>query len=123
MIRVNIVDLKPGMVLAQSVQNHQGVLLLDAGTKITKKNIRIFKSWGVIEVSVEGELNELKTAAETPVAGVKDTVEMELKEKFSDVLDDPVMVEIFNAARKQLMKDLPKNEHEKKNSRSKKNHR
>jgi hypothetical protein len=117
MIRVNIVDLKPGMVLAQSVQNHQGVLLLDAGTKITKKNIRIFKSWGVIEVSVKGELNELKAAAETPVAEVKDTVEMELKEKFSDVLDDPVMVEIFNAARKQLMKDLPKNNHEKENSR------
>jgi len=117
MIRVNIVDLKPGMVLAQSVQNTQGVLLLDAGTKITKKNIRIFKSWGVSEVSVGGELNELKTAGETPAAEVKDTVEMELKAKFSDVLDDPVMAEIFNAARKQLMKDLPKNEHEKENSR------
>ena len=108
MIRVNIVDLKPGMVLAQSVQNHQGVLLLDAGAKITKKNIRIFKSWGVIEVSVGGELNELKTAVQTPVAEVKDSVEKELKAKFSDVLDDPVMVEIFNAASKQLMKDLPK---------------
>ena len=123
MIRLNIVDLKPGMVLAQSVRNQQGVLLLDAGTKITKKNIRIFKSWGVIEVSVEGELNELKTAGETPVSGLKDTVEMELKAKFSDVLDDPVMVEIFNAASKQLMKDLPKFEYEKKDSQSKKNYR
>ena len=118
MIRVNIVDLKPGMVLAQSTRNNQGVLLLDAGTKITKKNIRIFKSWGVIEVSVEGELNESRTAGQTPLAGVKNTVEMELEAKFSDVLDDPVMVEIFNAARKQLMKDLPKIEHEKENSRS-----
>ena len=106
MIRVNIVDLKPGMVLAQSVQNHQGVLLLGTGTKVTKKNIRIFKSWGVIEVYVEGGLNEPETAVETQVAEVMDTVEMELKAKFSDVMDDPVMVEIFNAARKQLMKDL-----------------
>ena len=106
MIRMNILDLKPGMVLAQAVQNHQGVLLLGTGTKVTKKNIRIFKSWGVIEVSVEGGLNEPKTAGEMQVAGVKDTVEMELKTKFSDVMDDPVMVEIFNAARKQLMKDL-----------------
>jgi hypothetical protein len=117
MIRVNVVDLKPGMVLAQSVHNHQGVLLLDARTKITKKNIRIFKSWGVIEVSVKGELNELKTAAETPAAEVKDSVEMGLRAKFSDVLDDPVMVEIFKAARKQLMKDLPETEHEKENAR------
>jgi hypothetical protein len=116
MIRVNIIDLKPGMVLAQSVRNHQGVLLLDAGTKITKKNIRIFQSWGVIEASVKGELNESKTGGEMPVAGVKDTIEMDLKAKFSDVLDDPVMVEIFNAASKQLIKNLPKIEHGKENS-------
>ena len=116
MIRVNIVDLKPGMVLAQSIRNHQGVLLLDAGTKITKKNIRIFKSWGVNEFSVKGELDKLETAGDTPVAEMRDAVEMELKAKFSDVLDDPVMVEIFNAASKQLMKDLPKIEHEKENS-------
>ena len=102
MIRVNIVDLKPGMVLAQSVQNHQGVLLLDAGTKLTPKDIRIFKSWGVNEFTVKGDLNESKTAAEPLAAGEEDTVEMELKEKFSDVLDDPVMAEIFKAARKQL---------------------
>jgi hypothetical protein len=117
MIRVNIVDLKPGMVLARAVQNQQGVLLLDAGTKITKKNIRIFKSWGVNEFSVKGELNKLKTAGETPAAEIRAAVEMELKAKFSDVMDDPVMVEIFNAASKQLMKDLPKSEHEKENSR------
>jgi poly-beta-hydroxyalkanoate depolymerase len=123
MIRVNIVDLKPGMVLAQSVQNHQGVLLLDAGTKITKKNIRIFKSWGVNEFTVEGELNKLKAAGETQAAEIRAAVKMALKAKFSDVMDDPVMVEIFNAASKQLTKDLPKSEHEKENSRPKKNYR
>ena len=123
MIRLNIVDLKPGMVLAQSVRNHQGVLLLDAGAKITKKNIRILKSWGVSVVSVAVELNESKNAAETPVAGIKDSVEMELEAKFSDVLDDPVMVEIFNAASRQLMKNLPKIENGKEISRPKKSYR
>ena len=112
MIRVNIVDLKPGTVLAQPVRNHQGVLLLDAGAKITKKTIRIFKSWGVIEVSVEGELNESRTAAKTPVAEVQDTFKRDLEAKFSDVMDDPVMVEIFNVAIRQSMKDLPKIENE-----------
>ena len=112
MIRVSVLDLKPGMVLAQSVHNHQGVLLLEARTKITKKNIRIFKSWGVVEVFVKGELNKLKAVGETPVPRVKDAVEMELQARFADVLDDPVMVDIFKAARKQLMKDLPETEHE-----------
>ena len=117
MIRVNIVDLKTGMVLAQPVRNDQGVLLLDAGTKITKKNIRIFKSWGVSEVTVERELKELRTVAETSVAGENNSIEIALKEKFTDVLDDPVMVEIFNAANKQLIKKSLKIENEKDNSR------
>jgi hypothetical protein len=117
MIRVNIADLKPGMILGHSVRNHQGVMLLSAGTKITKKNIRIFKSWGVVDVSVTGELNELKAASEMPVAEANDTVEVELEEKFSDVMNDSVMVEIYKAASKLLMKDLPKNKNAKKNSR------
>jgi hypothetical protein len=118
MIRVNIADLKPGMVLAHSVRNHQGVMLLGAGIKITKKNIRIFKSWGVIDVSVAGQLDEHRVAGEIPGAEANEAVKMELKEKFSDVMDDSVMVEIFNAASKLLMKDLPKNKNAKKNTRS-----
>jgi len=117
MIRVNIADLKPGMVLAHSVRNHQGVMILGAGAKITKKNIRIFKSWGVIDVSVAGELDELGVAGEMPGAEANEAVEMELKEKFSDVMGDSVMVEIFNAASNLLMKDLPKNKNAKKNTR------
>ena len=117
MIRVNIADLKPGMILAQSVRNYQGVMLLGTGTKITKKNIRIFKSWGVVDVSVAGDLDELRTAGEIPVADTNDIIEKELKEKFSDVMADSVMVEIFNAASKLLMKDLQKNKNAKKNSR------
>lgn len=100
------------MVLAKSVQNHQGVLLLDAGTRISKKNIRIFKSWGVLEFSVKGDLIKSGTALEAPEAGVEGTVESELKEKFCDVIADPVMAEIYKAAIKQLKKNLSNNEYE-----------
>jgi hypothetical protein len=117
MIRVNIADLKPGMVLAHSVRNHQGAMLLGAGAKITKKNIRIFKSWGVIDVSVAGPLDELRVAGEMHGTEANEAAKMELKEKFSDVIDDTVMAEIFNAASKLLMKDLPKNKNAKKNTR------
>jgi hypothetical protein len=54
MVRVDIEDLKPGMILEHAVKNNQGVLLLETGAKITKKNIRIFKSWGVTGVTVKG---------------------------------------------------------------------
>ena len=46
-----------------------------------------------------------------------------LREKFSDVMDDLVMAEIFKAAKKHLRQNLPNNEYEKQSSRSKKNYR
>ena len=110
MVRVGIEDLKPGMILEHAVKNNQGVLLLEAGVKITKKNIRIFKSWGVTDVTVKGEVTRANGTAGQPKPRKKESDEMHLKEKFADVLDDPVMVEIFNAASRQLNKDLPNNE-------------
>ena len=112
MISVKIDDLKPGMILARPVRNHQGVLLLDAGAKITKKNVRIFKSWGVNEIPIKGDLKESRTGGRPPVTDIKESVEMELKEKFSDVMDDPVMRAIFNAATNRLTNKLLNAENE-----------
>jgi hypothetical protein len=116
MIPVKIDDLKSGMVLAQPVRNAQGVLLLDTGARITKKNIRIFKSWGVSEVSVKGNISESKVGNDSPAAPVKKSVEMELKEKFSDVMEDPVMRAIFEAAANRLTQKVLNSENENEHS-------
>ena len=105
MINLSLDNLKPGMILTQPVRNRQGVLLLEAGAKISKKNIRIFKSWGILEVSIKGNLAEAEGPTGDTEIREKESIEKQLKEKFCDVLDDPVMVEIFNAARNQLIKD------------------
>ena len=112
MITLNIDDIKLGMILAHPVRNHQGVLLLEAGARVSKKNIRIFKSWGVLEVTIKGNVTEAGSSTGDTEIRLKESIEKELKEKFCDVLDDPVMVEIFNAAGKQLMRDFPHNESE-----------
>jgi hypothetical protein len=106
MIDLSIEGIKSGMILARPVRNHQGVLLLDGGARISKKNIRIFKSWGVLEITIKGNPAEAASRPEDSEIRVKEEIEMQLKEKFSDVLDDPVMVAIFNAAGKQLMRDF-----------------
>ena len=110
MVLVGIEEIKPGMILENPVKNNQGVLLLEAGVKISKKNIRIFKSWGVTSVAVKGGETRANGSAGQPQPRIKESDEMLLKEKFTDVLDDPVMVEIFNAASRQLYKDLAKDE-------------
>ena len=105
MVRVGIEEIKPGMILENPVKNNQGVLLLEAGAKISKKNIRIFKSWGVLEIAIKGNLAAAEGSSGDTEIKVMESIENQLKEKFCDVLDDPVMVEIFNAASKQLMRD------------------
>ena len=112
MINLNIENIKPGMILAQPVRNRQGVLLSEAGAKVTPKSLRIFKSWGVNEIAVKGEHSDSKDLGEDSEVQEKKTIEKQLKEKFSDVLNDPVMVAILNAACFCLTKGVPNNESE-----------
>ena len=102
MVSISADDLKSGMILAKSVRNLQGLMLLNAGARLTAKNIRILKSWGVSELFIEGSVKGLMPDAVPPPDDLADDFEKALKKKFSDVLDDPVMREIYKAARKQL---------------------
>jgi len=108
MANLRVDDLKAGMILDQPVRNRQGVLLLDAGSRITDKSIRIFKSWGVQEIAVIGDRPDAKGADGQAEYHGKDKIEKQLQEKFSDVLQDPVMAAIFKAARSRLVQDLQK---------------
>lgn len=102
MIYVGVDDLKPGMILELPVKNSQRVLLLEAGARITKKNIHILKSWGVTGVTIKGQVARAGDAAGRSDLRMRESDANQLKEKFSEVLDNPVMVEIYKAATKQL---------------------
>ncbi len=98
MIALSLSKLKPGMVLAEPAHNFQGVLLLDAGAKLSENNIRILKSWGVTRVCVEGKGKEKKKGDVEALNEARSAIEKELEEKFSDIPDNPVMMEIMRVA-------------------------
>lgn len=50
---VKLKNLKIGMVLAGDAKDLNGRVLLKSGAKITEKNLKILKSWGVIETDVQ----------------------------------------------------------------------
>ena len=113
-IRLKIEELKPGMILARSVYNQQDLLLLENDTSLTKKRIWMLKTWGIDQVSVKGKSQgEGKGDFEAEIE-TKETIETELKAKFADVIDDPIMQEIMKAAGRQLQKSLidPEKENE-----------
>jgi hypothetical protein len=106
MMSCSVDDLKLGMILAKPVYNHQELLLLEAGVKITEKNIRMFKSWGVSAVWVKGESSDDADGDMGFEDQAREEMEMKLKEKFADVLDDPIMLEIMRAASNVLSKRI-----------------
>jgi hypothetical protein len=105
-IRLKIEELKPGMTLARSVYNQQDLLLLEKDTSLTKKRIWMLKTWGIDQVSVKGKSQgEGKGDFEAEIE-TKETIETELKAKFEDVIDEPIMQEIMKAAGRQLQKSM-----------------
>ena len=109
MYTARLKEVKSGMVLATPVSNLQGVLLLKNGTVLNEKNILMLKSWGVVEVCLEGEPkieNEIRHFSEDR----RKEIEKELERRFSGTLDNDVMVEIMQVAAHQLHRRLLKEE-------------
>jgi hypothetical protein len=103
---LKIDELKPGMILAEPVFNQSGALLLEKDTSLTKRRIWTLKTWGIDRVSLKGKSKAGgKTAIETELE-TKETIEKELRAKFEDTIDDPVMETIMKAAARQLQKSL-----------------
>ncbi len=104
MISIGLNEVKSGMTLAESAYNFQGVLLLDAGEKLSERSIRILKSWGVAKVSVEGESEQKRSRTGDAENRARKSIKKRLKERFADVSEDPIMIEIMVVAGKILEK-------------------
>lgn len=106
MIQLKIDALKPGMVLARSVYNQQDSLLLERGTALTKKRIWMLKTWGIDQISVKGQgQNDMVSVSEIEFE-TRESIERQLRAKFADVIDEPIMQTIMKAAGRQLQKRL-----------------
>tara|TARA_B100000315_G_scaffold256953_1_gene304298 strand:- start:1953 stop:2297 length:345 start_codon:yes stop_codon:yes gene_type:complete len=55
---IKLKNLKVGMVLARDAEDLNGRVLLKSGAKITEKNLKILKSWGVTEFDVQKATKE-----------------------------------------------------------------
>jgi hypothetical protein len=96
MVCLSVDDLKNGMVLSEDVLDINARLLISKGQKITPKQIRVLKIWGITEVDVVGEKDQTNT--ETPQADpeIIQEVKESTKEIFKNVdLKHPAIKEIF----------------------------
>jgi hypothetical protein len=105
---LSIDDIKPGMMLAEAVRNHQDHLLLEAGRRITEKSLRVFKSWGIRRVAIKLEpgVDDSGDGAVSP--RLPPAIDEGFKERFADAVTDPLMAAIMQAAARQLAARPPK---------------
>lgn len=55
---VAVDDLQAGMILAESVHDSQGRLLIAQDTELTDRHLRAFQVWGILSVRVKGPEGE-----------------------------------------------------------------
>ncbi|MGD8264759.1 MAG: HDOD domain-containing protein [Desulfobacterales bacterium] len=91
--------LRPGLILAEDVQDINGRLLLTKGQVIQPKHIRIFKIWGISEVNI---IDDAQSNAELQAEGHTENIEQVenvVKTVFSHTdLEHPAIREIFKLA-------------------------
>lgn len=111
MATIKLKHLEPGVTLSADVKDANGRMLLNSGATVTEKHLKIFKTWGVTEVSILGEGPE-EFDAELELADI----DPELLQKITQQIDElfvhcdqnhPVYNELIthikiNLAKKQL---------------------
>jgi hypothetical protein len=55
---VAVDDLKAGMILAESVHDSQGRLLVAQDAELTDRHLRAFQVWGILSVRIKGPEGE-----------------------------------------------------------------
>jgi len=83
------------MILAGDVCGPSGNVLLGKGTKLTAAIGRRLKNWGISFVEIEGQEEQKE---EEPIQDdMQEDFSNQLREKFADVIQNPIMKQIFNA--------------------------
>lgn len=104
--RVNVHDVKKGMVLMSAVTNKHGNVLLRPGEELTDKSIMLLKSWGITEVDIEGHEGDMGEGKESDGLSpeVLASIEKEVREQFFDFTDNPFMERLCAIVKKSKMK-------------------
>jgi hypothetical protein len=92
-------EVRLGMRLAKPVMNPQGKLIAQAGLTITERNLRLFKSWGVLEVDIADPSEDQANPTLAPPPRDLEAVTRSVDERFAGRTDHSAMAEIARVAK------------------------
>ena len=95
MKKILVTTIADDMIVARDICNTSGNILVAKGTKLSSALGRRLENWGIATVYIEGEeevQKESNIVQESP-----ENIQKHLLQKFSQVLDNPLMKTVFNA--------------------------
>ncbi len=95
MRKISTDQIENGNVSAREVCGPSGNILLSKGMQLSPAIGRRLKNWGITHVYIEGKEDEQEEKQIENVSPEK--LKSKLEEKFSDVLNNPIMKKIFAA--------------------------
>ena len=106
MARVAVKQLCCGAVLAADVADRSGRVLLRAGCEISERHVKTLKSWGIVEVEVQGEVAGADAGEAVPVRPPTEHIaelQRQLRERFRHVdLEQPFMQALLQEVTRRL---------------------
>ena len=101
---LSLAELRPGMVLEQSLFTSRGVMLLPRGTRLARKHLALLKHWDVREAQVEGAGRApAGDAAADLDPHLLAAIGRALNEKFALNDSDEIMLEVKRIVRKMTL--------------------
>ena len=96
MRRIPMKDAQIGMILSTDVFNAQQMLLLKKGARLSDKNLRVLKSWGVETLPIQLPDH----GGDVPFSPPEDRTDLvqELKSRFDESNQNPIADEICRVA-------------------------
>jgi hypothetical protein len=95
MKKITVDNIENGMILGREVSGSSGNVLLSKGTHLSAALGKRLLNWGVNSVYIEGE--EDSQQEENSITISPEILKNELINKFSNVINNPIMKKIFVA--------------------------
>jgi len=115
--RLNLAELQPGMVVAQTILDNAGRTILQEGGRLTPMIISRLEKWGVTTVVIKtdesGSMSQLQVAGPPTAVGENSEAEREFMrkvaeqaiERFRNVENDPLMLDLRKLAVAHLVRN------------------
>lgn len=103
MAKILLDNVEIGMELNNDVVDRQGRVLLKTGVILTEKHLRIFHTWGVLEVDIKGEIEQEEVTKFYPPELIEEASELAKIHFQHNDINHPVIKNLFDNWQKHYM--------------------